>query len=160
MGLRAASLLLLLAMALLLLRASNSLELHVKFQWQHVDPSTTRGDDRYCNRRMRHLMEDLRKEDPNPGKKVWKEKNTFIHAPDHQIAAICTDTGGKDYITKTGRHLRLSTQDFKVTTCTSHGGKPFSNPNYRASSSSRKIVIGCDQQNRPTHLEESLITQN
>ncbi|CAM2102705.1 unnamed protein product [Caretta caretta] len=150
-------LLLLLAAALVLLGASASQEQYDRFLLQHFDAKPKGRDDRYCNNRMRYMMKEDRRRYPNPGPKVCKETNTFIHGNSDDIKAICTSHGGRNYVTRTRQAMRQSLRPFQITHCTWHGGKPLDNCQYRAARDSRMIVIACDKHEHPVHFAESQI---
>ncbi|CAM5122056.1 unnamed protein product [Natator depressus] len=157
MALKGTPVLLLLAAALVLLGAPATADQYQKFLLQHVDAKPKGRDDKYCTNRMRYVLSEERKLDPNPGPKVCKDTNTFIHGNSDDIRAVCTDKGGKDYKTKSGQIMRQSLSGFQVTTCTWHGGKPLNNCKYRAAADFRTIVIACNAQGFPVHFAESQI---
>ncbi|CAM5172494.1 unnamed protein product [Eretmochelys imbricata] len=157
MALKGTPVLLLLAAALVLLGAPATADQYQKFLLQHVDANPTGRNDKYCNKQMHYVLNELRRLDPNPGEKVCKDPNTFIHANSKAIRAVCTDEGGTDYQTKSGQIMRQSRSRFQVTTCSWHGGKPLNNCEYRAAADFRMIVIACNKQGFPVHFAESQI---
>ncbi|XP_075768182.1 angiogenin-2-like [Pelodiscus sinensis] len=153
MALRVAPLLL---TAALLAGASASEEQYKRFLLQHYDPRPSGHNDRYCTDRMRRMLQADWKQNPRPGGKVCKDTNTFIHANSDAIRAVCTPQGGKDHVTQ-GQRMRQSLRQFQVTTCKFKGGKPLDRCQYRATHSTRTIVIRCDGENRPVHFHENWI---
>ncbi|XP_006264765.3 angiogenin-4 [Alligator mississippiensis] len=145
-----------LAGSALLLVVSANQQQYERFLLQHVHCNPRGRDDAYCNRQMRYMLREDRRRDPNPGKKICKEINTFIHETKDAIRAVCQG-GGSEYVTRSGQVMHRSFSSFQVTTCRFHGGKPLENCRYRASRDSRRIVIACDEDRNPVHFEESHI---
>ncbi|XP_074838801.1 angiogenin-2-like [Carettochelys insculpta] len=154
MALRAAPLLLLLLAALLvLLGASANQDQYERFLLQHYDPSPSGRDRRYCESRMRIMMNKDKKNFGIHDKIHCKERNTFIHENLNKIKAICTGAGG----TSTPGGMRESRERFQITQCRNTGGRPLNNCEYRAFADYRTIVIRCDRAGLPVHFDESRI---
>ncbi|KAM9714410.1 angiogenin isoform 1-T1 [Dama dama] len=112
------------------------------FLTQHYDAKPKGRDDKYCN----NIMQNRGLTRP------CKDTNTFIHGNKNDIKAICEDRNGEPY----GGNLRISRSAFQVTTCKHSGGSSRPPCKYRATKSSRVIVIGCEN-GWPVHFDESFI---
>ncbi|KAJ1121932.1 hypothetical protein NDU88_000440 [Pleurodeles waltl] len=123
-----------------------------QFLRQHRDSSDDGGGDAYCDKKMHErCMTNL-----DPPKTKCKEVNSFIRATTNQIKAIC-EKAGKHY---DGRgDLTVSLQPFRVTTCKNRGDPNVHPCEYRGSTTTRKIVIGC-RGGDPTHFEEGIVVPN
>ncbi|XP_034995386.1 ribonuclease pancreatic [Zootoca vivipara] len=82
-----------------------------------------------------------------------KRLNTFIHAPEQVVDQACTS--GEPYVIR-NQEYKKSPQKFRITNCRlsqEHGN----DCEYVAEASSlRYIVVACDQNGRPVHLERTL----
>ncbi|CAN0538933.1 unnamed protein product [Rangifer tarandus platyrhynchus] len=112
------------------------------FLTQHYDAKPKGRDDKYCN----NIMQNRGLTRP------CKDTNTFIHGNKNDIKAICEDRNGEPY----GGNLKISRSAFQVTTCKHRGGSSRPPCKYRATKSSRVIVIGCEN-GWPVHFDESFI---
>ncbi|XP_006039390.1 angiogenin-2-like [Alligator sinensis] len=139
-----------LAGSALLLVVSANQEQYERFLLQHVDANPSGRDDKYCNDRMRYMLRRDHRENNREGPIICKTTNTFIHENTNDIRAVCAeeDIGGG---------LHKSRRSFQITTCKAHGNKSLQNCRYRATRSYRDIVIGCDEEGFPVHLDETRI---
>nr|XP_060639460.1 angiogenin-like [Anolis sagrei ordinatus] len=117
---------------------------YIHFLNQHRDKSNANTGGRYCNDMMakRRLT-----------KHNCKDKNSFIHATDTAIKAVCGDRG-EPYGT-----MRLSCEAFRVTTCDLKGGSTRPPCDYRHDNRPRYIVIACEE-GYPVHFDEGKVIIN
>ncbi|KAL1780970.1 ribonuclease 4 [Sigmodon hispidus] len=132
---RTQSLLLLLMLALLglgLVQPSYGQDrMYQRFLRQHVDPLSTGGSDNYCNVMMqRRKMTSYQ----------CKPFNTFIHEDIGNIRSICSTANIQ---CKNGQ-MNCHEGVVKVTDCRQTGNSRAPNCRYRASTSSRRVVIACE----------------
>uniref|UniRef100_A0A803SKJ8 Ribonuclease A-domain domain-containing protein n=1 Tax=Anolis carolinensis TaxID=28377 RepID=A0A803SKJ8_ANOCA len=118
-------------------------ERYIHFLNQHRDSNPKPGNT-YCNK----IMDIRGLTRPN-----CKEKNSFIHASDTAIKAVCGDRG-EPYGT-----MRLSCDAFRVTTCNMKGGSTRPPCDYRQDNRPRYIVIACEQ-GYPVHYDEGKVIIN
>uniref|UniRef100_A0A670ZMV5 Ribonuclease A family member 4 n=1 Tax=Pseudonaja textilis TaxID=8673 RepID=A0A670ZMV5_PSETE len=90
-------------------------------------PSGANNPNAYCN-----LM--MQRRGLSRGR--CKPSNTFIHASNNNIIAVCRGAG-----TRHQRNLFNSRNSFSVTHCRSTGRYP--NCNYRGRSMNRRVRLGC-----------------
>ncbi|KAL1004912.1 hypothetical protein UPYG_G00052120, partial [Umbra pygmaea] len=95
---------------------------------------------RNMNREMcEGVMGNLRLTEPNG--RNCKSKNTFIAANSNHVRAICTGGG-----TPRGNNLVESTNPFPVVICKHIGGDNHPRCRYRGSTSTRRVIIACNQE--------------
>ncbi|XP_074838821.1 ribonuclease-like [Carettochelys insculpta] len=113
------------------------------FRRRHVDfPRSGPANGRlYCNLLMRRR---------GLTRPVCKPTNTFIHAPTHQIRAICTH-GGRCH----GRNFCDSRSSFSLTTCRVAPGSRPGHCIYRARAKTRRVRVAC-RGRLPVHFERIL----
>lgn len=132
---RTQSLLLLLVLALLglgLVEPSYGQDrMYQRFLRQHVDSQQTGGSDSYCN-----LMMQRRKMTSHQCKRF----NTFIHEDIWNIRSICSTASIQ---CKNGQ-MNCHEGVLKVTDCRETGSSRAPNCRYRASASTRRVVIACE----------------
>ncbi|XP_075768322.1 ribonuclease-like [Pelodiscus sinensis] len=119
-----------------------------RFRRQHIDSPASWDDPdptEYCNEMMPDRIN--RPTPPENSKKPpCKWTNTFIHAPEEEIRAVCQPEGG----THKTDNLFLSKEPFKLTVCTkSSGRKPACE--YEGERRTAKIKLGCSCY--PVHFE-------
>ncbi|XP_042327782.1 angiogenin-like [Sceloporus undulatus] len=114
---------------------------YIHFLTQHRDNSNTNTGGTYCNK----MMEKRGLTHPN-----CKERNSFIHASDTDIKAVCGNQG-EPYGTQ-----RRSCNKFRVTTCTLKGGSTRPPCKYTHDNRPRFIVIACDE-GFPVHYDEGKV---
>ncbi|XP_067325619.1 angiogenin-like [Anolis sagrei] len=119
-------------------------ERYIHFLNQHRDNSNPNTGGRYCN----DMMAKRGLTRPN-----CKVKNSFIHATDTAIKAVCGDRG-EPYGT-----MRLSCEAFRVTTCDLKGGSTRPPCDYRHDNRPRYIVIACEE-GYPVHFDEGKVIIN
>ncbi|XP_012321215.1 ribonuclease 4 isoform X1 [Aotus nancymaae] len=105
--------------------------MYQRFLRQHVHPEETGGNDGYCN-----LMMQRRKMTSNHCKRF----NTFIHEDIWNIRSICSTTNIQ---CKNGR-MNCHEGVVKVTDCRETGSSRVPNCRYRATASTRRVVIACE----------------
>ncbi|KAH0505891.1 Ribonuclease 4 [Microtus ochrogaster] len=129
------SLLLLLVLALLglgLVQPSYGQDrMYQRFLRQHVDSQQTGGSDSYCN-----LMMQRRRMTSHQCKRF----NTFIHEDIWNIRSICSTASIQ---CKNGQ-MNCHEGVLKVTDCRETGSSRAPNCRYRASASTRRVVIACE----------------
>ncbi|XP_027426267.1 ribonuclease 4 isoform X1 [Zalophus californianus] len=114
--------------------------MYQRFLRQHVDPEETGGNDTYCN-----LMMQRRKM-----VRQCKRFNTFIHEDIWNIRSICSTTNIQCKNGKMNCHEGV----VKVTDCRETGSSRAPNCRYRASASTRHVVIACEGDPQlPVHLD-------
>lgn len=113
-----------------------------KFLRQHVDPdmSVQKCDSEILNREIT----------TGPGNDC-KEVNTFIQANKNNVKAVCGKAGTPE------KNLFKSNQPFPVITCKLTSGERHPNCKYRGRSSTRCIVLGCDN-GWPVHYDEGIVS--
>ncbi|XP_003229328.1 angiogenin [Anolis carolinensis] len=116
-------------------------ERYIHFLNQHRDNSNPNTGGRYCN----DMMKKRGLTRPN-----CKQKNSFIHASDNAIKAVCGEKG-EPY-----GNMRLSCDAFRVTTCNMKGGSTRPPCDYRHDNRPRYIVIACEQ-GYPVHYDEGKV---
>ncbi|KAL1004910.1 hypothetical protein UPYG_G00052100 [Umbra pygmaea] len=89
-----------------------------------------------------------------PNGRNCKSKNTFILANSNQVRAICT-RGGRPR----GNGLFESNNPFPVVICKHTGVEYHNKCRYRGSTSTRKVVIACDQ-GWPVHYGDDIVLVN
>nr|XP_023654483.1 angiogenin-like [Paramormyrops kingsleyae] len=115
-----------------------------KFLRQHFDPNMAV---KKCDSTIKS-----RKIFGNEDTHSCKQVNTFIAAGNkNDIKNVC-DKAGSPY----RGNLRISNKPFHVITCDLKGGSGRPPCEYRGHSSTRKIVIGCENK-LPVHYEEGII---
>uniref|UniRef100_A0A3B3SED1 Ribonuclease A-domain domain-containing protein n=1 Tax=Paramormyrops kingsleyae TaxID=1676925 RepID=A0A3B3SED1_9TELE len=83
-----------------------------------------------------------------------KKVNTFIVCDSKNLINDVCDKAGSPY--PKNPQLRISNKPFHVITCKMMGGSDRRPCEYRGDSSTRKIVIGCENK-LPVHYEEGII---
>ncbi|XP_067400716.1 ribonuclease-like [Emydura macquarii macquarii] len=114
-----------------------------QFLTRHVDnPKTGAPNGRiYCNTLMQRR---------GLTRPVCKLTNTFVHAPAHQLQAICRGAGRCH-----GRNLCDSNAAFRLTICRVMPGSRPGRCNYRARVQTRRIRVAC-RQRLPVHFDRVL----
>ncbi|KAM5239471.1 ribonuclease 4 isoform 1-T4 [Hipposideros larvatus] len=105
--------------------------MYQRFLRQHVDPSTTNGNDGYCNVMMQRRRMTTHH---------CKSFNTFIHEDIWNIRSICSTTSIQCKNGKMNCHEGV----MKVTDCKETGGSRAPNCRYRAMARTRPVVIACE----------------
>ncbi|KAL6032465.1 hypothetical protein STEG23_021743 [Scotinomys teguina] len=105
--------------------------MYQRFLRQHVAPQDTGGDDRYCN-----VMMQRRKMTTSQCKRF----NTFIHEDIWNIRGICSTAN----IQCKNGNMNCHEGVVKVTDCRETGSSRAPNCRYRASASTRRVVIACE----------------
>ncbi|KAH0626315.1 hypothetical protein JD844_001227 [Phrynosoma platyrhinos] len=110
------------------------------FQNKHIDfpKSSASNPNAYCNLMM--MRRNL-----NP--KRCKPLNTFVHASQSDIQAVCSREG-----TRYKDNLYDSNREFPLTDCKNVGGNPPNNCNYVGTPGTKKIRVACEN-NYPVHFE-------
>ncbi|KAG6924138.1 hypothetical protein G0U57_018232, partial [Chelydra serpentina] len=115
-----------------------------KFMNQHFDyPKTSDTENKtYCNYMMskRGMTYDS-----------CKHINTFIHAPESDIKAICHSKGIRD----TG-NIYNSTENFRLTTCQLNTTNSSESCTYMEIEETSKIRVACDNRQLPVHFENRM----
>uniref|UniRef100_A0A8C2LL89 Ribonuclease 4 n=1 Tax=Cricetulus griseus TaxID=10029 RepID=A0A8C2LL89_CRIGR len=106
-------------------------QMYQRFLRQHVSPQETGGNDNYCNLMMQRRKMTSRQ---------CKHFNTFIHEDIWNIRGICSTSNIQ---CKNGR-MNCHEGVMKVTDCRETGSSRFPNCRYRASASTRRVVIACE----------------
>lgn len=115
--------------------------MYQRFLRQHVDPEGTGGNDTYCN-----LMMQRRKMTTHQCKRF----NTFVHEDIWSIRSICSTTNIQCKNGKMNCHEGV----VKVTDCRETGSSSAPNCRYRASASTRHVVIACEGDPQlPVHFD-------
>ncbi|XP_076983429.1 ribonuclease 4 [Tamandua tetradactyla] len=115
--------------------------LYQRFLRQHVDSQGKGGTVRYCN----YMMQKRRMTVPQ-----CKHVNTFIHEDIWDIHNICNNPSTRCNNGMMNCHVGVA----KVTDCRETGGSTTQNCRYRATSSTRQIVIACDSNPAvPVHFD-------
>nr|CDG31987.1 TPA: ribonuclease A B1 [Callithrix jacchus] len=105
--------------------------MYQRFLRQHVHPEEIGGNDGYCN-----LMMQRRKMTSNHCKRF----NTFIHEDIWNIHSICSTANIQCKNGKMNCHEGV----VKVTDCRETGSSRVPNCRYRATASTRRVVIACE----------------
>ncbi|XP_059562315.1 ribonuclease 4-like [Myotis daubentonii] len=114
-----------------LVQPSYGQPMYQRFLRQHVDPTVTGGDVKYCNLMMqRRRMTQFR----------CKQFNTFIHEDIWNIRSICSTTNIQCKNGKMNCHEGV----VSVTDCRDTGSSPAPNCRYGARASTRRVVIACE----------------
>ncbi|XP_045865330.1 ribonuclease 4 [Meles meles] len=112
-----------------------------RFLRQHVDPEETGGNDTYCNLMMQRRKMTVRQ---------CKRFNTFVHEDIWNIRSICSTTNIQCKNGKMNCHEGV----VRVTDCRETGSSRFPNCRYRASASTRHVVIACEGDPQlPVHFD-------
>uniref|UniRef100_A0A673TT42 Ribonuclease 4 n=2 Tax=Suricata suricatta TaxID=37032 RepID=A0A673TT42_SURSU len=134
-------LLLLLTLLGLVLPSFGQDRMYHRFLRQHVDPEGTGGNDAYCNLMMQRRKMTVRQ---------CKHVNTFIHEDIWNIRSICSTTNIQCKNGKMNCHEGV----VKVTDCRETGSSRTPNCRYRASASTRRVVIACEgNPEMPVHFD-------
>ncbi|XP_028661659.1 uncharacterized protein LOC114654948 [Erpetoichthys calabaricus] len=113
------------------------------FKRKHMASESAQGSDYFCINEIRNRNITIR------GR--CKEKNTFIFADIARVIKVCTNG---ESLKK--RDLFKSKERFRITDC-SYTGNPQPVCQYKAINyNQRYIVLGCDNNKKPIHFEESL----
>uniref|UniRef100_A0A452QV84 Ribonuclease 4 n=1 Tax=Ursus americanus TaxID=9643 RepID=A0A452QV84_URSAM len=115
--------------------------MYQRFLRQHVDPEGTGGNDTYCNLMMQRRKMTTRQ---------CKRFNTFVHEDIWNIRSICSTTNIQCKNGKMNCHEGV----VKVTDCRETGSSRAPNCRYRASASTRHVVIACEGDPQlPVHFD-------
>ncbi|XP_006835549.1 PREDICTED: ribonuclease 4 [Chrysochloris asiatica] len=116
--------------------------MYQRFLLQHVDPTSTGGNDIYCNTMMQR-----RKMTTHHCKPV----NTFIHENIWNIHSICNTAN----IQCKNGSMNCHGGVVKATDCRQTGSSRAPNCRYRARTSTRWVVIACDDNSGlPVHFDK------
>ncbi|XP_008830773.1 ribonuclease 4 [Nannospalax galili] len=105
--------------------------MYKRFLRQHVDPQETGGNDNYCN----VMMQRRKMTSSNRCKPV----NTFIHEDIWSIRNICLTAN----IQCKNGEMNCHEGVVKITDCRETGSSRAPNCRYRATASTRRVVIAC-----------------
>uniref|UniRef100_A0A8C0S9L2 Ribonuclease 4 n=1 Tax=Canis lupus familiaris TaxID=9615 RepID=A0A8C0S9L2_CANLF len=115
--------------------------MYQRFLRQHVDPEGKGGNDTYCNVMMQRRKMTTRQ---------CKRFNTFVHEDIWNIRSICSTTNIQCKNGKMNCHEGV----VKVTDCRETGSSRAPNCRYRASASTRHVVIACEgDPELPVHFD-------
>ncbi|CAK7305701.1 Ribonuclease 4 [Vulpes lagopus] len=115
--------------------------MYQRFLRQHVDPEGKGGNDTYCNVMMQRRKMTTRQ---------CKRFNTFVHEDIWNIRSICSTANIQCKNGKMNCHEGV----VKVTDCRETGSSRAPNCRYRASASTRHVVIACEgDPELPVHFD-------
>nr|AGF41081.1 RNase1 beta3 [Tadarida brasiliensis] len=114
-----------------------------KFKQQHMDSNSRHlPNSNYCNKMMKKRKMTV---------DACKPVNTFVHESLTDVKAICNQ---RNIRCKNGQNnCHKSRSSMRVTDCRLTNGSRHPNCKYRTSPAKRQIIVACDKNRVPVHLD-------